>query len=168
VQIFPGISSWLHDRNADGVGGAALAFRASGHFDLSFDNRLNQCRKFFFRQIGRHLNFRVNHSAPCVYANLNSAPNQFDRDGVPLLDFEFHTKRPVACNLPLNIEREVTGHRGLYLFQVRDRHLIQCIFGICGCRLAGFGCGDIGCLFRRSIGGFLGFARRGSCSFRPP
>jgi hypothetical protein len=30
---------------------------------------------------------------------------------VPLLDFEFHTKSPVACNLPLNIEREITGHR---------------------------------------------------------
>ena len=62
---------WLDDRHADGVGAESLAFRASAHFDLSFDNRLNQCPKFFFRQIGRHLNFRVNHSSPCMYANLN-------------------------------------------------------------------------------------------------
>jgi hypothetical protein len=91
-----------------------------------------------------------------MYANLNCAPNQFDRYWVPVLDFEFHTKSPVACNLPFNIEREVTGHRGLDLFQVWDRHIIECIFGICGGRLAGFSCGDIGCLFRRSIGRFLG------------
>jgi hypothetical protein len=25
------LSSWLHDRHADGVGGASLAFTASGH-----------------------------------------------------------------------------------------------------------------------------------------